>query len=323
MLHQASRIAASDGRSPLALALASEGLSVEQRPASSAADLLGLAADDDLVWLAADDGDDELIRQVATQVVQRAERGEAGTEVEVVVGAFDPAGSRLLDLVEVMDRLRRECPWDREQTHASLVRYLVEETYETVEAIETGDRDHLREELGDLLLQVMFHARLAQEHDDEPFDIDDVAAGIVEKMIRRHPHVFAADRAAEQPPEGPSAGSVQTAWEDIKATEKARASRMDGIAPGLPALSLAGTVVHRASRAAGPTGEAGPTGPAPTDAPAYTEQALGDALFALVAAGQAAGLDAERALRLRVRQEIAHVRGQEQRATQRAPLEPG
>nr|MBA2717370.1 MazG family protein [Propionibacteriales bacterium] len=101
-------------------------------------------------------------------------------------------GSRLLDLVTVMDRLRRECPWDQQQSHESLVKYLVEETYETIDAIESGDRQHLREELGDLLLQVMFHARIASEHPDEAFDIDDVAGGIVEKMIRRHPHVFTA-----------------------------------------------------------------------------------------------------------------------------------
>ena len=107
-------------------------------------------------------------------------------------GSYDLPGARLLDLVEVMDRLRRECPWDREQTHQSLLHYLVEEAYETLEAIETGDTDHLREELGDLLLQVMFHARIAAEHPRRGgFTIDDVAAGIVDKLVQRHPHVFA------------------------------------------------------------------------------------------------------------------------------------
>ena len=103
-----------------------------------------------------------------------------------------PAGSALLDLVAVMDRLRSPggCPWDAEQTHASLLPYLVEETYEAVEAIEAGDRAHMAEELGDVLLQVVFHARVAQEDAQAPFDIDDVAAGIADKLRRRHPHVF-------------------------------------------------------------------------------------------------------------------------------------
>src|SRR5690349_8778795 len=101
-----------------------------------------------------------------------------------------PRGTRLQELVGIMDRLREECPWDREQTHRSLARYLLEETYETLEAIESGDRDHLREELGDLLLQVLFHARIASEQPDG-FDLEDVAGGIADKLVYRHPHVFA------------------------------------------------------------------------------------------------------------------------------------
>jgi NTP pyrophosphatase (non-canonical NTP hydrolase) len=115
-------------------------------------------------------------------------------------GPSVPSGAALLDLVAVMDRLRSPggCPWDAEQTHASLVPYLVEETYEAVEAIESGERDHMAEELGDVLLQVVFHARVAQEDEVAPFDIDDVAAGIAAKLRRRHPHVF-GDVVADTP----------------------------------------------------------------------------------------------------------------------------
>ena len=239
-------------------------------------------------------------------------------------------GSRLLDLVTVMDRLRRECPWDQQQSHESLVKYLVEETYETIDAIESGDRQHLREELGDLLLQVMFHARIASEHPDEPFDIDDVAGGIVEKMIRRHPHVFTATPEgvgaadAADAADGLSAADVQHRWEALKAREKGRVSPLDGIPLGLPALSLADKVISRVRRS-GPqpasvstsstSGLAG-TGSWTAEsltAESWTAESLGEALFALVAAASAAGLDAEQALRQRVAREMAQVRAADQR----------
>ena len=123
--------------------------------------------------------------------------GAADVELEVLPGSYDLPGARLLDLVAVMDRLRSPggCPWDAEQTHESLMTYLVEETYETLEAIETGDRRHLREELGDLVLQVVFHSRIAAEHPDEPWSVDDVAGDIVDKLVRRHPHVFGTSTA--------------------------------------------------------------------------------------------------------------------------------
>ncbi len=145
----------------------------------------------------------------------------------------DPVGSRLLDLVEVMDRLRSPggCPWDAEQTHESLLRYLVEETYETVDAIEAGSSDGLREELGDLLLQVVFHARIAAEN--EGWDVDDVATGIVDKLVRRHPHVFSDVSVAD-------ADEVRANWEVLKAAEKGRRSPAEGVPLGQPALSLAG-----------------------------------------------------------------------------------
>jgi XTP/dITP diphosphohydrolase len=231
----------------------------------------------------------------------------------------DPPGSRLLELVAVMDRLRRECPWDREQTHLTLVRYLLEESYEAVEAIESGDRDHLREELGDLLLQVVFHARVAADHESAPFDIDDVASGIVSKLVRRHPHVFTptGDRARDDQ-DLSSAEAVQSAWDAIKSAEKARASVLDGIPPGLPALSLAAAVAGRAGRARRASGEQGAQLPA-----AHEMQSLGDALFELAAEAQASGLDPEQALRQRVRREAADVRVREQRGLRDAPEVPG
>ena len=137
-----------------------------------------------------------------------------------------PAVAALADLVRVMDRLRSPggCPWDAEQTHESLVAYAVEEVYEVAEAVETGDRAHLREELGDLLLQVVFQARVAQEHPTEPFDLEDVAAGIAAKLRRRHPHVFGDVEAGD-------AEEVHRRWEQIKTAEKARESVLDGIPP--------------------------------------------------------------------------------------------
>lgn len=231
--------------------------------------------------------------------------------------AEEPVGARLLDLVAVMDRLRRSCPWDQQQTHESLVQYLVEETYETVEALESGDRDHMREELGDLLLQVVFHARIAAEHPEAPFDIDDVAVAIVEKLVRRHPHVFdASSRTSATAHDTTNAAGVQGAWDDIKAAEKQRGSTMDGIAAGMPALSLAVKVAARSPKTRG--GKASTSAPPPE-----SPESLGEALFSLAVAAQAAGLDPEQALRNRVRREMAEVRAMEQRALQAAPGEPG
>src|SRR3954453_9909495 len=148
--------------------------------------------------------------------------------------------TRLLELVGIMDRLREECPWDREQTHRSLARYLLEETYETLEAIESGDRVHLREELGDLLLQVLFHARIASERPDG-FDLDDVAGGIADKLVYRHPHVFAGLEVED-------ADEVDRNWEALKAAEKQRDSPLDGIPLALPALAYADKVTGRLAK---------------------------------------------------------------------------
>ena len=163
-----------------------------------------------MVWLASDEEAESFPAGLAAAIVD----GPPGVEVEVLHASYDVPGARLLDLVTVMDRLRTECPWDREQTHRSLATYLLEETYETLEAIDSGDPDHLREELGDLLLQVFFHARIAAEAGDEGFTIDDVAAGIVDKLVHRHPHVFAGLEVAD-------ADEVNRNWERSRTGRRA------------------------------------------------------------------------------------------------------
>lgn len=147
--------------------------------------------------------------------------------------------------VRVMDRLRSPggCPWDAEQTHDSLARYLIEEAYEAVDAIDGQDREHLREELGDVLLQVLFHARIAAEHPDRPFDIDDVADALCDKLERRHPHVFGDTEVS-------GAAEVTANWDAIKAAEKQRTGPYDGITWSAPALTVASAVVRRERRAA-------------------------------------------------------------------------
>ena len=189
------------------------------------------------------------------------------------------SGEPLLEFLEVMRRLRAECAWKRGQTHRSLARYLLEETHETLEAIDSGDSEHLREELGDLLLQVYFHAVIAEE--TGAFTIDDVAGDIVEKMRRRNPHVFGSA-------EGGDAAEINEVWESIKAQEKARTSVTDGIPPTLPALLYADKVLDRLERASGEPVEVSGTD-------------LGDRLLALVAEARSSGTDPEQALRDAVR----------------------
>lgn len=161
-----------------------------------------------------------------------------------VIGAEDPPCAAVLELVEVMNRLRSPggCPWDAEQTHATLAPYAVEEAFELAEAIQGGDRDELVDELGDVLLQVVFHARVAAEG-EQPFDLDEVATRIVTKLRRRHPHVFSDVHA-------PSAAHVEANWEAIKAAEKPeRTGILDGIPAGLPPLERAAKVASRLRRA--------------------------------------------------------------------------
>jgi XTP/dITP diphosphohydrolase len=213
-------------------------------------------------------------------------------------GEVDPVAA-LADLVAVMDRLRSPggCPWDAEQTHASLLPYAIEEVFEVVEAVETEDRDALREELGDLLLQVVFHARVAQEHRTEPFGIGEVAGEVAAKLRRRHPHVFGDVEVS-------GSEEVHRSWELIKKAEKARESALDGIPLGMPALARAQRVVGRARRAGlavddavvGHADDVAATPGAERDA-----AALGRALLALVLEAEAVGVEAEAALRIAVR----------------------
>jgi XTP/dITP diphosphohydrolase len=190
--------------------------------------------------------------------------------------------SALVELTEVMARLRRECAWKAGQTHASLVRYLLEETWEVVEAVETGDPAQLREELGDLLLQVWFHAEIAAENGE--YDIEDVAGDLVAKLVRRNPHVFDPGAAGVTDPE-----SINDQWERIKAAEKQRTGLMDGVAEELPALLRAVKALDRLER----DGQA-------VEVPTGSED-LGDRLLALAAEARSDGIDPEQALRAAVR----------------------
>ena len=197
---------------------------------------------------------------------------------------------QLRRLVTVMHALREGCPWDREQTHSSLLHYLVEETAEVVDAVETGTDDDLREELGDLLLQIAFHSEIASERD--AFDIDDVARGISEKLIARHPHVFAGEDAPDD---------LNAVWEQRKKVEKKRTSSLDGIPVSLPVLARANKVIMRARSHDVPL-----TLPTePIDA-----TAVGTELLALASRAQASGIDPEQALRAALRELESSIRAQ-------------
>src|SRR5262252_10011629 len=232
-------------------------------------------------------------------------RGDPVTEDQAARPPEAVTGAALLRLVEVMDILRVNCPWDARQTHQSLAPYLLEECYEALEALESGDESALRDELGDVLLQVVFHARVAAERTDGTgFDIDDVATGIVEKLIRRHPHVFGDVKVS-------GAEDVKRNWDAIKAAERggregALPAALGSVPFGQPALSLAAQLQRRAERAGAPAELTDlPTGPAA--GPGADGQApdgvseIGAALFALVAQARAAGLDPELELRAAAR----------------------
>jgi len=244
-------------------------------------------------------------------------------------------GAALLRLVEVMDTLRVGCPWDAKQTHESLAPYLLEECYEALEALEGGEPEALRDELGDVLLQVVFHARVAAERTDGTgFTIDDVADGIVEKLIRRHPHVFGDVQVS-------GAEDVKRNWDAIKAAERggrdgALPAALGSVPFGQPALSLAAQLQRRAERAGVPAeladlpagtaaidGRAGAGGQGPDGAGASGPGAsgpgdsgagdngvseIGAALFALVARARAAGIDPELELRAAARSYRERVR---------------
>lgn len=208
----------------------------------------------------------------------------------------------LSELVAVMDRLRSPggCPWDARQTHRSLAEYLLEEAYETVEAIDSGDRTDLREELGDLLLQVVFHSRIAEEDPEDPWGIDEVARGIVAKLVRRHPHVFGTGAHGE---EVTTPEQVESRWHELKAQEKGRASVTEGIPEALPALLRASKVLARSEHL-----DVSLPDTAIPLADVDDEEALGDLLLAVVAASRARGWDAEAALRDAVRRQTVRIR---------------
>jgi XTP/dITP diphosphohydrolase len=289
---------------------------IEGEAAEVADELLEEAgAGETVVWLADPGGDDEAIVLALGERLTNSAPDAPEVELELLPGSYDLPGARLLDLVAVMDRLRSPggCPWDRQQTHESLVKYLLEEAYETVETIEDGDfetpgegRDALREELGDVLLQVAFHSRIAQEHEEDPFGIDDVAQGIVTKLIRRHPHVF-GDADAN------TASDVEANWEQIKAEEKGRSSVVEGVPLAQPALSLAEKLFKRAGNAG--LGVTVPQLPQElrqrldqpeTDA----KQQVGELLLAVVGLARELGVDPEEALRGEargLREQILHL----------------
>lgn len=197
-------------------------------------------------------------------------------------------GSQLQRLVEVMNTLRSPggCPWDAEQTHESLLKYLLEESYEFVDAVQSGNRVDMREELGDVLLQVYFHARMAQEHPTDPFSIEDVAQGIADKLIRRHPHVFAGVEVRDSQ-------EVVENWEEIKKREKGRTSPLDGVAMAQPALPLVEKLLYRAEKY---NVELTTPDSVSLDGVA-DEAAVGQALLAVIAWAHSNGVDAETALR--------------------------
>jgi XTP/dITP diphosphohydrolase len=226
-----------------------------------------------------------------------------------VVRTPEPAGAALLDAVAVMDRLRSPggCPWDAEQDHDTLRQYLVEETFELLEAIEDGDRAAMREELGDVLLQVLFHARVAAEHPSDAFTVDEVADELIAKLVGRHPHVFSGGDEAVH-----DATSQQHRWEELKQVEKRRESSVDGVALGQPAVALAAKLVQRTRRAGFPV-DLLPGLDAASAEPSTSAGGddTGTALFAVTALAKLAGEDPETELRTVARTFAANVRSAE------------
>jgi len=229
-----------------------------------------------VVWLAGPAGDQDFARQLGLRLTRQPDLAE----LELMYGSWDPPGARLLDAVAVMDRLASPGgdPWKRAQSHRSLAPYLLEEAYEAYDAIVDEDMAALREELGDVLLQVVLHARLAEElPDGSAWGIDDVAGVLVEKMVRRNPHVFAGAELTDL-------DEITDNWERIKKAEKSRDSILDGIALSQPSLALAAQIIQKVERAG-------------LDVPLPTGDDLGPALLRLVAEARAAGADPEAELR--------------------------
>ena len=210
----------------------------------------------------------------------------------------DPA-SQLQHLREVMDRLRSPggCPWDAEQTHESLLKYLLEESYEFIEAVEEGDRQEMREELGDVLLQVFFHARMAQEHPTDPFNVEDIAKGVAEKLIRRHPHVFSDVKVS-------GSAEVLENWEAQKAAEKGRTSAVEGVPLSQPALALATKLIYRAQKYGHKIAIEHPIKLADDT----NDEELGQVLIGILDQALALNLDPESALRSAIKAYISEIK---------------
>ena len=281
-LHAADRVLCADGTHPQLPYLREAGIPVAEASPTAQELVDACAGGHTLVVVATGEGEpvltDGLARLAGTGRV-------AMPELELLPASYDLPGARLLDLVQVMDRIRAECPWSSRQTHEGLAKYGIEEAYELVEAIEEGDRDELREELGDVLLQVVFHARIAEEgrpeDGEEPFSIDDVAGGIVAKLIHRHPHVF-GDATATTPEE------VKEHWLRTKAVEKQRTSITEGIPLGQPGLALAAKLASRVRTA-------------DLDIPLPPVEGIGYDLLALAVRAESEGVDPEAALRAAAR----------------------
>ncbi|MFE8962872.1 nucleoside triphosphate pyrophosphohydrolase [Streptomyces iakyrus] len=281
-LHAADRVLCADGAHPQLPYLREAGITVAEASPTAQELVDACAGGHTVVVVATGEGEpvltDGLARLAGTGRI-------AMPELELLPASYDLPGARLLDLVQVMDRIRAECPWSSRQTHEGLAKYGIEEAYELVEAIEEGDRDELREELGDVLLQVVFHARIAEEgrpeDGEEPFSIDDVAGGIVAKLIHRHPHVF-GDATATTPEE------VKEHWLRTKAVEKQRTSVTEGIPLGQPGLALAAKLAAR-------------TRTANLDVPLPPVEGIGYDLLALAVRAESEGVDPEAALRAAAR----------------------
>jgi len=212
--------------------------------------------------------------------------------------------SELLRLREVMDKLRSPggCPWDAEQTHQSLLKYLLEESYEFIESVEHNDRQDMQEELGDLLLQVYFHSRMAEEDTNQPFNIEDVAKSVADKLIRRHPHVFAGTKVD-------NSQDVLENWEKQKALEKGRSSIIDGVPLAQPALPLAAKVVYRINK----LNYSLPISQPIKLSDQTNQDQFGEILLGLIAQAVEKGLDPEAALRGATKTLIAQIQEQEAR----------
>mgnify|MGYP000635586033 CR=1 FL=1 len=205
-------------------------------------------------------------------------------------------------LVEVMDQLRSPggCPWDAQQTHESLARYLVEETYETLEAMDAGDLGSLREELGDLLLQIVFHARIAQETESD-FSLDSIAQGVVDKLVRRHPHVFGDEKFESEE-------QLEANWANVKAQEKPRESVTEGVPAAMPSLQVATQLMYRSRKLNTPASDGSMREELRKLVPDATESNIRDLLIATVELAREKDIDSESVLRAAMAQYRAEIR---------------